>query len=336
MRKDALEKWREIYFYVSCIAEYDPWKRFKETDIFALLPKGKQEEHFFSFLFDSSGQPGIAIYWSGHDCFNAQERLHGSNPKKEPVFLLQDAIIMLLGNREDVSKENYALLKELGIKCRGRCAWPHFEKYRVGYAPKAVEDEDLDKLLDDMGNLWMMLRAVYEENLNPDFTNQKALTRCFSEKDDLYYTYVADLKQPKKAVYTTITMQDNERMKQLRKTPAKGAVSLDWAYLPIKMREGKTKIIPRLLLAVDTRSGVVMHFDMLSPSNQPFDDLFEFFDDIVERNGKPALVEICDKEMESYLSDLCRKAGIPLAMRKRLPQLAQARSVLINSMLEDH
>lgn len=336
MKQDILEKWRRIYSHLSLIVEYRPWDQFEETDIFALIPKGKKEEHFFSFIYDSIGQPGIAIYWSGQDCFNAQERMHGPNSKKEPVFLLQNAIILLLGNREDLSKENYALLKELEIQCRGRCAWPHFEKYQIGYAPKAVEEEDLEKLLDDMGNLWMMVRAVYEGKVYPDFSNNKALTRCYSEKDDLFYTYAAKLQQPKKAVYTTVTMHDNEWMKLLRKKPSKGTISLDWAYLPTKIKEGKNKIIPRLLLAVDTRSGVVIHFDVLSPTNSCVDDLFAFFDDIVERYGKPALIEICDQEVESYMLDLCQKAGIRLVMRKRLPQLAQARSALLNSMLKSN
>ena len=106
--------------YASRVVSYNPWSRFGEKDIFVFLTKDKKEEPFFCFLEETCGDYAIAFYRNGNECFNAQERLHGANPKKEPVFLLQNAIIFRLRNRKDVSKANYALLKELNIKCRGK------------------------------------------------------------------------------------------------------------------------------------------------------------------------------------------------------------------------
>ena len=113
VEKERLEKWREIYNFAQMIAAYEPWELFAEENTFALVPKGTRNEHYFSFLAESSGQCGIAIYPSGNTYVAAQFRLHGANPKREPLFDLQDAVILLWGDREDVSKDNYELIKAL-------------------------------------------------------------------------------------------------------------------------------------------------------------------------------------------------------------------------------
>ena len=333
LEKEILKKWEEIYLYASRIVAYNPWSRFGEKDLFAFLTKDKKEEHLFCFLEESCGDCAIAFYRNGSDCFNAQRRLHGVNPKKEPVFLLQNAIIFRLGNREDVSKANYALLKELNIKCRGRGSWPYFEQYRIGYAPQPVCEGDLDRLLDDLGNLWMMLRAVFEEGMPTNFENRQVVTRCYSPMDDMFYTYMAPLKHIPRTTYTTITMTENKWLSLMRGLPSKGTIALDWSYLPTVVYEGRERIVPRLLLAVDARTGCIIKSEMLPPSDAPYDDLFEILESIIAVRGKPAAIEICDQELECYLTDFCKQAKIRLEVRKQLKQTTAARRELLKSMM---
>lgn len=151
----------------------------------------------------------IAFYRNGNECFNAQGRLHGENPKKEPVFLLQNAIIFRLGN------------------------------------------------------LWLMVRAVFDEGMPTDFETRMVLTHCYSPKDDMFYTYMAPLKQKPRVTYTTITMTDNEWLSMMRGMPSKGTIALDWSCLPTVIYEGRERIVPRLLLAVDARTGCIIKSEML-------------------------------------------------------------------------
>lgn len=329
MRQETLKKWEQIYYYASLIVELNPWDRFEEKDIFALLPKGKKEEHFFSFLRKSSGRCGIAFYRNGQAYAHAQERLYGKNTKKEPVFLLQDAVVFLLGDREDVSKKNYAVIKELGLKCRGRGGWPYFEKYRVGYAPQDVPEDELDMLLDDLGNLWVMVHLIAEGKICVDFANREVMTRSYSPGNDTFYTYPSKLQKPLTTKYTVITMQDNEWLKNLRKLPSKGTISLDWSYLPTIVKEGNNKIVPRLLMAVENQSGCILCATMLAPSEAPHEDLVDALMELVEKRGKPAVIEISDKEIESYIADLCRQVKIRLEVKPHLKQLYQARREML-------
>lgn len=329
VEKEILKKWRKIYSFAQLIAAYDPWELFAEENTFVLVPKGTRNEHYFSFLAESSGQCGIAIYPSGNAYVAAQYRLHGANPKREPLFDLQDAVILLWGNREDVSKENYGLIKSLELKFRGRGAWLHFQEYRVGYVPRQVQEQDLDRLLDDLGNLWMMVRAVCEEDLRTNFDNREAVVRFYSEKDELYYTGSFPVNLPRKISYPEITMQESADLKELRDKRCRGSLALDWSYLPASYREDGENIIPRLLLAVDTKSGVILDTQLLSPTDDPYEVLFDVISHISWNYAKPATVEICDAEIEGIIADFCKQAGIRLAVKKQIKVITQARKMYL-------
>lgn len=329
VEKEMLEKWREIYNFAQMIAAYEPWELFAEENTFALVPKGTRDEHYFSFLAESSGQCGIAIYPSGNTYVAAQFRLHGANPKREPLFDLQDAVILLWGDREDVSKDNYELIKALGLKFRGRGAWLHFEQYRLGYVPRQVQEQDLDRLLDDLRNLWMMVRAVCEEGLKTDFDNRKAVVRFYSEKDKLYYTGSFPVNLPGKISYPEIIMQESADLQELRTKRCRGSIALDWSYLLASCREDGENIIPRLLLAVDVKSGVILETELLSPADDPCASLFDMISRISWSYAKPTIIEICDAEIESYIADFCKQAGIQLVVKKQIKAITQARRMYL-------
>lgn len=275
MEPKILEKWKEIYYYAGLIVDLDPWSRFDEKDVFVLKPKAKDEEHFFSFLLESCGRCTIALYRSGRAYCLARERLHGKNTKNEPVLMLQDAVIFVMGDRENVSKKNYAIIKDIGMKCRGKGAWPFFEKCQVGYAPREIPEEDLDTLLDDLGNLWMMVRMIVDGRVTVDFAKHEAMMRRYNPEDDTFYSYASKLNRPIKAEYDVVTVNNQEWLTNLRQIPAKGSISLDWSYLPTIIKDEGAVIIPRLLLIVENRTGCILRATMLTPSNQPYEELID-------------------------------------------------------------
>lgn len=238
-------------------------------------------------------------------------------------------VIFLLGDREDVSKKNYAVIKELGIKCRCRGAWPYFEKYRVGFAPQDIPEDELDVLLDDLGNLWVMVHMIAEGKTAVDFANREAMTRSYSASDDMFFSYPSKLQKPLVAKYTVVTMQENEWLNNLRKLPSNGTISLDWSYLPTVVREEGIDIVPRLLMAVENQSGCILYATMLPPSDVPHEDLMDELIELIDKRGKPAVIEICDKEIECYISDLCKQVKIRLEVKPQLKKLSMARREML-------
>ena len=335
MKEKLKENWLRLYFLANQIAAFDPWEDFAEKDRFTYIWKDKSKEVCFSFISESAERFGIACYVGTEDYVRARARLTSKNKKHEPTFMLQNAYICLWNNREDISKKDYELIKELGFKFRGKGAWLHFDRYEIGYVPTPLEEKDIDFLTTAFENLHMMLRAVYEQGLDPEFDKDKNLVRWYEPKDKLYYTHPLEIEIPKDIItHPMVTVQENDWMHQVRSMRnADYSVELDWSYLDIIYDDSDGReTFPRLLLAVEPKNQFVLVNEMLSPSHNQPGVIFNVLDHFVERYGKPAEIIICDDDLYGILVDACNKVKIKLTKKKKLPAVQQARKEILSGL----
>ncbi len=335
MKEKLKEKWLQLYFLANQIGAFNPWEDFAENDRFTYIWKDKSKEVYFSFISESAGRFGIACYVGTEDYLRARERLTSKNEKHEPIFMLQNACICLWDNREDISQKDYELIKNLGFKFRGKGAWLHFDRYEIGYVPTPLEEKDIDFLTTAFENLHMMLRAIYEQGLAPEFDKGKNLVRWYEPKDKLYYTHPFEIEIPKDVItHPMVTVQENDWMRQVHSMKSVGySVELDWSYLDVIFVDGdERETLPQLLLAVERESGYVMVNQFLSPSHNKPNIIFNMLDYFTEQFGKPAEIIICDDALRGILTEVCEKVGIKLTVRKRLTQINSARKEILSRM----
>lgn len=327
------EKWSLVYHLATRIASLDPWNHYEEDYCFACQIKGTQDLLFFSFIGESLGQCGIAMYANEAAYTRARIMLKQKNKKHEPLFALQDATIALWGDREDVSKENYALLKELGINCRGRGAWLHFEQYEVGYVPRALSTAELDLMTDGMRNLIMMVRAHLEKGMEMRFEEGYIMIRVYNEQDELYYNMSVKRGPLPKRLRVTVTLQDNDMLKRLRAQPNNGATwEVDWSYLPFPCEEKGRLIYPRLILIVDSSTGMILNQTTISPTDDAPQALYSLIFQTIDGFGKPSAIAAHGEETEALLNAYCEKTGILFHRRTALPQINTTRKGMLKHL----
>lgn len=332
MTNKLKEKWLHLYGVAQLIGVMKPWEDFAESDRFTYIWKDKSKTIFFSLIGQSAQKFGIACYVGEEDYIRARVRLTEKNDKHEPVFMLQNALICLWDDREDLSKESYALIKELGFKPRGKGAWLHFDRYEIGYAPVSLDEKEVDLLTTALENLHMMLRAIYEQGLDPEFDKGKNLVRWYEPKDKLYYTHPFEIDIPKEIItHPLVTVRENDWMREVRSMPkADYSVELDWSYVGLIFDdEDGRETFPRLLLAVEPKDGYIIENKMLSPSQNQPGIVFNVLDCLIERYGKPSEIAICDEDLKGILTDVCKKVGIKLTVKKRLSAVNNARKKLL-------
>ncbi len=336
MKEKLKSKWLKLYFLANQIAVFEPWNDLKEKDRLAYIWKDKSKTVLFSFLGGSTQKCGIACYIGEENYMKAREILTSKNEKHEPVFMLQNAFVCLWDNREDLRKSDYELIKELGFKFRGRGAWLHFDRYEIGYVPVPLEEKDIDLLTTAFENLHMMLRAIYEQGLDPEFDKGKTLLRWYEPKDKLYYTHPFEITFPADITKApVVTIHENEWMRNVRSMPnARYSVELDWSYLDVIFvdKDGR-ETFPQLLLAVDHESGCIIVNQMLSPSCNKTNIIFNMLDHFTEQFGKPTEIMICDDSLKGILKDVCEKVGIKLTLRKKLLKINSARKEIIERFI---
>ncbi len=333
MTSKQKEKWLHLYEVAMEIEDFYPWNDFAEKDRFAYIWKDKSKTVFFSFIGESAQKNGIACYVGEENYMRARARLTSKNEKNEPVFMLQNAYICLWDNRDELRESDYELIRELGFKFRGRGAWLHFDRYEIGYVPIPLEEKDVDFLTTAFENLFMMLRGIYEQGIDPKFDKGKCLVRWYEPKDKLYYTHPLDIAFSSDAItYPFVTVRDNDWMSKVRSMKsADYSVEVDWSYIDAVFDDDDEKeTFPLLLLVVEKENGFVLANQLLSPSHDKFVLIFGTLEHFVDRYGKPEEIIICDDALYGILADVCGKIRIKLTQKKKLSTLPKARKEFLS------
>lgn len=71
-------------------------------------------------------------------------------------------------------------------------------------------------------------------------------------------------------------------------------------------------IIPRLCVLADTRSGMILSQDMVTPEENEVDIIFGTLINYILQIGKPKQIVVRDDYSLSVLTDLCKKIGIDI------------------------
>ena len=130
-------------------------------------------------------------------------------------------------------------------------------------------------------------------------------------------------------------VRDDPVLQKLKDTPQRAySLELDWSYLPAPIKEGRKKFFPRMILVSDAASGFLHCSELLAPQIDAQNALLNVLGSMIEENGKPKKLYLCDPELECRLTDFCQKIGLPITMKKRLPQINQARNYLMKDLLE--
>lgn len=318
MNKKQLEKWQEIYSLAMMIGEYSPWEIINEKTAFIYFAKDGKHAYIFKILGNTFGNCGIACY-PGFDEYISAHRLMLENPKNEPAMYMQTAIYGLWDCRENVSADNKKLLKELGLKCRGDGSWLHFEKYDERQLPRMLTDDEAEAFADALGNFYMMLKAVFENNLPVDFENGEAVMRKYAGNNTWHNGAVPwELFEEELSSYVIIN--NTPHIKKIKKMLTQSySVEIDERCLKNPICDDRTGVMcfPVLITVVDAKNGYIYSMSLIEHTKSIEEGLFDSISNICFKYGKPDTIKTNDNEVVKRIEDFCDKTGIKLKYQNK-------------------
>src|SRR5690606_28813463 len=123
--------------------ELGPWEWMEEDDLFGVQDPETGELGFVSIMGMAGEHYAVGVY-------RGAKGLYGYLHLKEmdPFLIRTEDLLNIpqlqasLEDRELLEKRDRDQIKSLGLKFRGRNAWPQFRSYRPGYAPWYIEKDE--------------------------------------------------------------------------------------------------------------------------------------------------------------------------------------------------
>jgi len=328
------QEWRDLYAAAATFQEMAPWNWMWDSDVAGVQDPESGEIGYCSIMAVYLGDEGVAGLW--------QMRL---DPPDDPLetLALQKCLMASFEDRGMLQKRDLDQIKGLGLKFRGRNAWPMFRSYRPGYQPwflTGPEARFLTTALHQAMNIAQ--RFQQQPDLLPEPNPQGPyLVRSQAKRKGLVEwrerrRKPGPLIMPGPPLGPLAADVDQKCLQRLKSAllVTDGFVEMDFFLLPgaVKGDSDERPYFPFLLLTADSGSGLILGTKISKPG-EVAEDVTEQFLSIVEGlQMLPAKIAVAQPEAQIILDPIASHLGIKVVLVRRLKAVEAARRELAEFM----
>ena len=314
MRVEAkIEEWKELYEAAIKLKNLKPWETLWSMDLITIIESNKKEPCICSVMGKMGDCYGIGAY----NGFNAIKGFYEMNFTEgippHQLIRYQNNMMCYYGNRDELTTKELKIVKELGLKFRGKNNWIYFRTFEKGYVPYMPNREEVLEFTKILNNLYNAIKSL-NDGLSVDFENNKTLMHRFDEKSNDWISSEENLLIPDMS-YSVPILQDELLINKLKKQKKDGSLlELDIAYLNtvVNDKEYEKPIGTRLCMLVDSNEGFVLEQVLLKPNDDEVNLIFGIIINYILQKGKPERVLVRDGYMASILMDLCERINVEI------------------------
>lgn len=324
MRKEAsIEQWNALYEVTIDIKKLEPWKYIWDMDIITIiLPE--YEEPFYCSVMGRGGECFAIAVYKGFEAINGFYKLAGAKyiPSHQ-LIRYQDNLTCYFGDREELSSKERKVIKDLGLKFRGRNQWIYFRSFKPKYTPYMLDQDEVTELTYIFQNLFMSLRAIIEKNVNVNFEEGYSLYRMYDKKQDLWLNFEGPLQIPNRQVISAVINNDLLIEKIKRKKYLNNVIEFDTVYVNALVEDKKYErpVLPRVIIFAENNTGMLLKQNMMMPEIDDMEQILDSLLDFLINKGKPKTICVRDEYISDLLSDICKKVEIELVISEKLPSI---------------
>ena len=335
MMQPTSDQWRKLYALAGQIHDMAPWTWMEEVDIFGVTDPDSGATGFVSVMGSAGEHFGIAVYRGAealHQFMYIQESAEEFGPDVALEILEVSQLQLSFEDREFVDKEDRAVIKELGLKFRGRNAWPMFRGTEPGWLPWFISAEEAQYLTVVLEQLVEVAPRLRSPNTFFDMLDEQRLLVRTAHKADQKLIWEdkivhVEFTEPE----TTPAAIDEALFTNFQKLPAKKMtieVDLFNSMMPT-LNEQKRPFMPYMLMLVDAKSGMIIGQSLLKPEPD-LDSIWANSANslmgqcVAALGARPATIHVSNEYLHELLKQFAKRSGIKIVLRDELPAFEEA------------
>jgi hypothetical protein len=324
----SLEQWKRLYELMGKIRELAPWEYMYEHNIFGVQFPEKGNLGFVSVMGNLGEHFAVAVYMEkkGFEGFLNMQRM---GYRLAPDIVLQVPQLQAsFEDREMITPEDRKIIKQLGLKFRGRKAWPQFRSYRPGCFPWYLEKEEAQLLIHGLEQLMDVSPRFKKDpgTLQPPEPDGKYLVRVY--ENEKWVDRPQKIRFPADPpLRLSMNMDALNYLKSMSKQNSIVEVDIQMMEEAVRDKKFDRPYFPFMLMIAENQSRMILGVDLLSP----LPSLEEMWEHIPEKVTETLANYLLPKEIRTknpiialLLSPLEKEVGVKVNLVSRLPAVEQA------------
>ena len=334
--KQPTEKeWKRLYELAVQVKELEPWEWMEEAEFFGVKNPETDEIGFISIMGLLGEHLSMGVYLGA-------EGLYGYWNISDPDAGLENNPLALFDvpqlqasfeDRQQLEKQDYDLIKRLGLKFRGSQNYPLFRSIHPGFMPYFVTAEEARFLIYAMEQtLEIAPRIRDDENLLADPDEDLYLVRV-SEKQGgklVWRDEIMNIPPPEE--FTIFVDAPKEIISELKNFPQKKGLVLeiDFSYSPMPVREKNQRpFFPKILLITEASQGMIVAFELVKPEEtllETHENIpFHLVENLRKLGVRPEEIRVQSEMLFEMLRTFTQQINVKLRQTDELPTVEMAK-----------
>lgn len=339
----SLEEWGALYKTAADFKDARCWEWMYNDDLFGVIDPETGEAVYCCIMGNLGEHFALGAYLGAEglqsilDMFISED----DNPDdtSPDLFFRQKCLMASFENRELLTEEDRSVIKTLGLKFRGKNAWPLFRLHEPGYVPWFISAQECRLLTTALQQALVVSLRCRESNEFLSSGGQGVLRFRVPRKAGGQIEWDDQFRKAlgKKNTYVSIEIADELRLKKIlaagRKRSGTWEIDTYWLPAPIQKSKGEKPYYPKVFLMVEHSRGLILCYLLTSGLEKEGHLCIETMLDLVEKNNLlPARILVERAETYYLLEQVCRQLQILLDMAP-LRRLPEAREAMLSNYL---
>ena len=321
------DEWRELYTAFADFCGSGPWRFLEDRDV-VIIEGDLRGEQGYAIVTGAAGiTHGLALYLGDGGLAAYRATMSAEvEPESDDAFDMLNALWAVRADREELLSADRAVIRTLGLRFRGRGAWPLFRRLMPGYAPWHIDTDEAVFLTRALRAVTGMV-AVAARSGPPGGPTLPGVTPAWQLLDGAKRGGTGQRDAP----HPESDPSNELRLRRLAASRARSnsvwEVGSFYLHAAVQERRSDRPYYPTVVLAVDGRSGLVLGAEILGERPSAAERR-ECLVDLLERaEGLPAEIVVESPESARLVDPIAKGLGIRLSIGGT-PALAEARDDL--------
>lgn len=344
-KKPTEAEWRALYEAANEIKALAPWQWLYETDIFGVQNPETGEVGFVSVMGMKGEHFAVNIYL-GADALSRFWDLQDADDGDG--FIEEEFVIETLLNtpqiqasfedRNDLHQKDRDVIKQLGLKYRGRKAWPLFQSFAPGYMPWFLTADEARFLTHALTQtLDVARRAEKDLSFLETDDEDEYLIRVQDSESNTWRDEMRQVPPPEPKEYRLF--MDNEALTHLAGLrPNMDVIDVDFFWMPTPIGDrGERPYYPYNLLLFDPGSHMILGTDILvakpSPEEMWGKVPMKLVQYLAGANIRPQTIRVASEPLAAFLQPVADKLNMQIELVPYLPEIEGIKGMLTDFIM---
>lgn len=305
------EIFNELYLLINQWIAMKPWEYIWSDD--TVMVEFSQDEIYYCTIMGKLGNCiGLSIYANdeGYADLCSISREYEDPSVAAYMMYEQNCLTFYLGDREEVPDAQRKMIKELGLKYRGRGRWPYFLSFQRRFYPYQINDEEASVFVKVLREMIKIMEEYIAGHIDVQYDDDEII---YAHQDKDTWIYEAICRPESIGKSFGLEIRDEDMIDHFRRLPSTShEYIIDLAYLNQGMWDDHydRPINGLALLILDVESQMIVKMDLLQPEVDEIRACMNMFWHVIEDVGKPQSVYIRNPTVLGAIKDFCDQCDI--------------------------